>query len=210
MDELFVEAVLYSMGISNPKGYQEVLNTLWESAPSELEPILLDLEALKYKGAMDYLLALLEGSTIDEAVFGKHLMNIEFEQLNKEWNAEPNAPEVSISVSGNNVEVTFFLNAFQFENFNEQDTAKLVFHDCLQYRYGSPNDEGFYIFNQSRFKKLGIKWGEFYLVHNSDWEDVFPDCVHVSDQQHDGLKHYLFYFRDGTFECIARDYDLFF
>ena len=69
MDELFVEAVLYSMGISNPKGYQEVLNTLWESAPSELEPILLDLEALKYKGAMDYLLALLEGSTIDEAVF---------------------------------------------------------------------------------------------------------------------------------------------
>ena len=61
MDELFVEAVLYSMGISNPKGYQEVLNTLWESASSELEPILLDLEALKYKGAMDYLLALLEG-----------------------------------------------------------------------------------------------------------------------------------------------------
>ena len=30
MDELFVEAVLYSMGISNPKGYQEVLNTLYE------------------------------------------------------------------------------------------------------------------------------------------------------------------------------------
>ena len=73
MDELFVEAVLYSVGISNPKGYQEVLNTLWESASSELEPILLDLEALKYKGAMDYLLALLEGSTVDEAVFGKHL-----------------------------------------------------------------------------------------------------------------------------------------
>ena len=140
----------------------------------------------------------------------RHVMDSEFEQLNKEWNAEPNAPEVSISVSGNNVEVTFFLNAFQFANFNEQDTAKLVFHDCLQYRYGSLNDEGFYIFNQSRFKKLGIKWGEFYLVHNSDWEDVFPDCVHVSDQQHDGLKHYLFYFRDGTFECIARDYDLFF
>ena len=86
MDELFVEAVLYSMGISNPQGYQEVLNTLWESAPSKLEPILLDLEALKYKGAMDYLLALLEGSTVDEAVFRK--------RLRQQWNLQE-VPEAS-------------------------------------------------------------------------------------------------------------------
>ena len=135
-------------------------------------------------------------------------MNIEFEQLNIDWNAEPNAPEVTVSVLGKNVEVRFFLNNLQCENFDEQNIARLVFHDCLQYRYGSPNDEGFYIFNQSRFKNLGVKWGEFYLVHNSDWEKVFPDRVHVSDQSLDGLKHFLFYFKDGTFECIAKDYEL--
>lgn len=135
-------------------------------------------------------------------------MNIEFEQLNIDWNAEPNAPEVTVSVLGNNVEVRFFLNNLQYGNFDEQNIARLVFHDCLQYRYGSPNDEGFFIFNQSRFKKLGVKWGEFYLVHNSDWEKVFPDRVHVSDQPLDGLKHFLFYFKDGTFECIAKDYEL--
>ena len=135
-------------------------------------------------------------------------MNIEFEQLNIDWNAEPNAPEVTVSVVGNNVEVRFFLNNLQCENFDEQNIARLVFHDCLQYRYGSPNDEGFYFFNQSRFKKLGVKWGEFYLVHNSDWEKVFPDRVYVSDQSLDGLKHFLFYFKDGTFECIAKDYEL--
>ena len=31
-----------------------------------------------------------------------------FEQINKEWNAEPNAPEVEISVVGNDVSVEFF------------------------------------------------------------------------------------------------------
>ena len=67
-------------------------------------------------------------------------MNIEFEQLNIDWNADPNVPEVSITVSGYDVEVSFFLNAFQSGSCSENDKAKLVFHDCLQYRYGSPND----------------------------------------------------------------------
>lgn len=33
---------------------------------------------------------------------------IEFEQLNLGWNAEPNAPEVEITVLGNDVIVVFF------------------------------------------------------------------------------------------------------
>lgn len=133
---------------------------------------------------------------------------MEFEQLNKDWNAEPNAPEVEITVTGNDVVVEFYLNAFQFEAFNEGDKAVLTFRDCLQYRYGSPNDEGFYTFDQSRYKAFGVKWGEFYLVHDSDWKDNFPEPVAVSNQPTDELNHYLFYFRDGAFECIAKDYEL--
>ena len=133
---------------------------------------------------------------------------MEFEQINKDWNAEPNAPEVEITVTGNDVVVEFYLNAFQFEAFNEGDKAVLTFHDCLQYRYGNPNDEGFYDLGQSRYKVFGVKWGEFYLVHDSDWKDNFPDPVAVSNQPIDELKHYLFYFRDSAFECIAKDYKL--
>ena len=81
---------------------------------------------------------------------------MEFEQLNKDWNAEPNAPEVEITVTGNDVVVEFYLNAFQFEAFNEGDKVVLTFRDCLQYRYGSPNDEGFY--DHSRYKAFGVKW----------------------------------------------------
>ena len=130
-----------------------------------------------------------------------------FEQINKEWNAEPNAPEVEISVVGNDVSVEFFLNAFLFETYNEGDKAILTFRDCLQYRYGSPNEEGFYIHNQSRYKQFGVKWGEFYVILDSDWKSNFPNPIEVSSQPLDELKHFLFYFRDGTFECIAKSYE---
>ena len=130
-----------------------------------------------------------------------------FEQINKDWNAEPNAPEVEISVVGNDVIVEFFLNAFLFETYNEGDKAILTFRDCSQYRYGSPNEEGFYIHNQSRYKQFGVKWGEFYVIHDSDWKSNFPNPIEVSSQPLDELKHFLFYFRDGTFECIAKSYE---
>lgn len=132
---------------------------------------------------------------------------ITFEQLNIGWNAEPNSPEVQIEVIDSDVVIRFYLNAFMYENFSEGDKAILVFHNCLQYRVGSPNDEGFFCYGQSRYKKYGIKWGEFYLIHNSDWEIAFPDPIRVGDVEGE-KKHYLFYFRDETFECIASDYSI--
>ena len=132
---------------------------------------------------------------------------ITFERLNLDWNAEPNDPEVKIDVCGNDVIVEFYLNSFWYQQFSEDDRAKITFHNCYQYRYGSPNDEGFYSYNQSRFKKLGVKWGEFYLVHNSDWKDAFPEPIIVGGYA-DTVNHYLFYFRDATFECIAESYDI--
>lgn len=131
-----------------------------------------------------------------------------FERLNLGWNADPNAPEVNIQISGNDVIVRFFPNTSQYSAFSEGDIAVLTFHDCLKYRYGSPNDEGFYFFGESRYRSCGVEWGNFYLVRDSNPNDPFPDTVYVSDQRHDDMKHYLFYFRDGTFECFAGDYDL--
>lgn len=105
-----------------------------------------------------------------------------FEQLNIGWNAEPNAPEVDIKVHGDDVEVSFYLNHFLFPAFKEGDSARLHFSKVCQYRLGSPNDEGFYPYNQSRFKQYGVKWGEFYLVHDSDWQQTFPNPISVIQQ----------------------------
>lgn len=132
---------------------------------------------------------------------------ITFERLNLDWNAEPNDPEVKIHVCGNDVILEFYLNPFQYKQFSEDDRAKITFHNCYQYRYGYPNDDGFYSYNQSRFKKYGVKWGEFYLVHNSNWKDEFPEPIIVG-RYADNTNHYLFYFRDGTFECIAKSYNI--
>ena len=90
-----------------------------------------------------------------------------FEQINKDWNAEPNAPEVEISVVGNDVSVEFFLNAFLFETYNEGDKAILTFRDCLQYRYGSPNEEGFYIRDERR--AAGQSHREAWWMDDSDF-----------------------------------------
>ncbi|MBQ8935791.1 MAG: hypothetical protein IJ049_05280 [Oscillospiraceae bacterium] len=132
---------------------------------------------------------------------------ITFEQLNIGWNAEPNAPELNITVHGTDVVIRFYLNAFAYEGFSEGDMARITFHDCFQYRDGSPDHEGFYCHGKSRYKKYGVKWGEFYLVHHSDWKENFPDAVQVGTFN-DHLRHYLFYFRDETFECIAASYSV--
>lgn len=135
------------------------------------------------------------------------MKKITFERLNVDWNAEPNAPNVKIDVHKHDVVLEFYLNPFEYDNFSEGDKAKIAFRNCFQYRFGFPSDEGFYIYNQSRFKKYGVNWGEFYLVHNSDWKEDFPNPLVVGGQG-ENMKHYLFYFKDDTFECIAEKYDI--
>ncbi len=129
-------------------------------------------------------------------------MDTRFEQINSGWNAEPNAPEPKVQVSGSDVLLTFYVNAFQFEGFEEDELGILRFTQCQRYRLGPTNDEG-WVRGQCRFSKLAPKWGEFYLVSGDDallyaaddWKLVKPGS---------GVgKHFLFYFRDDTFECVA-------
>ena len=131
----------------------------------------------------------------------------EFIKLNDGWNAEPNAPDPCIKINGTDLVVSFLMGYFQFEECSEDDIGVLTFHNCVQYRMGT-NDEGFYMYGKDRFKPYGIKWGEFYRIDNSDWKTNFPDPIRVSDcSGSKGLNHYLFYFRDEAFECIAESYE---
>ncbi len=133
-----------------------------------------------------------------------------FIQINDNWNAEPNSPDVEIKVQNNDVIVSFYLNAFEFSEYAEGDKGIVTFYNCIQYRYGSPNDEGFYCFGQSRYKEFGVKWGEFYEIEDSDWRTNFPDAILLRNEIDSSkkYKHYLFYFKDGAFECIANSYSL--
>jgi hypothetical protein len=131
-------------------------------------------------------------------------MKATFQKLNEGWNAEPNAPSPSVEVHGKDVLVKFFVNPWQFPEFKEDEIAILRFVRCERYRLGSTNDEGWYL-GQCRFSKLAPNWGEFYLVQgDAELLDVPKDWRSVRPQSRAG-RHFLFYFRDETFECVAED-----
>lgn len=132
-----------------------------------------------------------------------------FVQLNEGWNADPNAPEPSVLVAGTDVSVTFFVNAFQFPEFNEGTKATLRFKNCQRFRNGPTDDEGWYM-GKCRYSRLAPAWGEFYSVSGTpdlllaplDWIDN-PHATHAGP-----ATHYLFYFKDETFECVADDWQV--
>jgi hypothetical protein len=129
-------------------------------------------------------------------------MKTTFHKLNEGWNAEPNVPVPSIEVQGEDVLLRFFVNPWQFPEFKEDEIGILRFVRCQRYRLGSTNDHGWYL-GQCRFSNLAPDWGEFYLVQGDaalldepkDWRSVRP--------QSSTGRHFLFYFRDDTFECVA-------
>ena len=126
-----------------------------------------------------------------------------FLKLNQGWNAEPNAPAPVVSVDGNDVILRFYLNAFRYPDFSEEEFGYLRFVTCERYRLGSTNDEGWYR-GQCRFGKLAPEWGEFYQISgNFSGVAEATDWHLLSTTLSSKLRHFLFYFRDNTFECLA-------
>jgi len=132
------------------------------------------------------------------------MLELNFHHLNPDWNAEPNAPEPTVSVIDRTVQLTFFLNPFAYDA-EEEEIARLSFVDSSIWRLGSTNDEGWYR-GQCRFSEIAPRWGEFYeiqgqvpLVHPGiEWHNLAESVR--SD------RHFLFYLRDHTFECRSRNW----
>lgn len=129
-------------------------------------------------------------------------MKTAFSQLNQDWNAEPNAPDPSIQIRKEDLVLKFLVNPFQFPDFERGETGILRFVQCERYRLGPPDDVGWHL-GRCRFSKLAPKWGEFYTIEGDsmvleaveDWRPLRPPTGRG--------QHFLFYFRDNTFECIA-------
>jgi hypothetical protein len=105
-------------------------------------------------------------------------------------------------VEGKDVLVSFLLNPFKFPQFAVEDMGSLRFLSCQRYRLGPTNDEGWYG-GQCRFSKLAPRWGEFYEVTGDLRLKQCPDDWVAVGPAQPALRHFLFYFRDETFECDA-------
>jgi len=68
------------------------------------------------------------------------------------------------------------------------------------------NDEGYYR-EQYRYKYSELPWGEYYEL-KTNWETDFPEKAEVlnSNTSRINLKHYIFFFKDNIFECVAENY----
>lgn len=127
-----------------------------------------------------------------------------FIRLNNGWNAEPNAPAEAARVAGQDILLEFDLNAFQFGEFSQCEKGVLRFVNCSRYRLGETNDEGWYR-GQCRFSSVAPAWGEFYaIIGDPNSTDGPDDWVVVQNSDAQNRTHFLFYFRDRTFECVAQ------
>ena len=131
----------------------------------------------------------------------------DYTRLNEGWNAEPNAPDVRITCEGDALRVSFILNSFVFPGYEHGQRATLTFPQCTRYRFGPPNDEGWYAGAHGLADPP--PWGEFYEIAPAvkrtnavnDW--VTGPAIATAGQSG---RHFLFYFRDDTFECEAADW----
>lgn len=132
-----------------------------------------------------------------------------YEQLNKNWNAEPNAPEPQMEKGEGYVEFKFELNPFLFDYIDKGDKGVLEFAEVYKLDFGAMNDEG-YFRGQHRFNNNILPWGEFYELFDSNWKIDFPKSSQIINSVIDKskLRHFIFFLKDNTIECLSLDYSL--
>ena len=129
-----------------------------------------------------------------------------FVQLNEGWNAEPNAPHPRIKVVGTDVFLKFFLNPYRFPQFDPDELGIIRFSACSRYRIGGTDDESWYR-GKCRYSAIAPAWGEFYEIVGTDVRLDEPTDWQVIETTSNASRHFLFYLRDETFECIAANWE---
>lgn len=115
-------------------------------------------------------------------------------------------PASESALRGGALNLSFTLNPWEFDA-EEGERAELIFSNCAKWRLGATNDEGWYR-GQCRYSEIAPAWGEFYEISGDDpRRDAPKDWREISPLQ-PAHRHFLFYLRDQTFECIAADWRL--
>jgi len=127
-----------------------------------------------------------------------------FFQLNDSWNAEPNDPAPEVQEDGSEVTLRFRLNPWAYDAATGEQ-GLLAFAGCSEWRLGSTNDEGWYR-GQCRYSAIAPAWGEFYEIVGPDGLAHAPIDWKATNRINAGKRHFLFYLRDGTFECFADEW----
>ena len=127
-----------------------------------------------------------------------------FLRLNASWNADPNDSKSFVDAADSMVWFRFLLNRFAYDA-QDGEFGCLIFSDCFAWRLGETNDHGWYS-GQCRYSRTAPEWGEFYELTGEDDLRDRPTDWRTPPVPGRGNRHFLFYLRDETFECIAADW----
>lgn len=98
------------------------------------------------------------------------------------------------------------------------NAEQITFIGTACFRVGDPNDEGFYggsdprIINDSLYSYKAfpkVEFGYFYEVLGFDWTNGLigegvEELIVRSDWKNHKLKHFVYFMKDGTFECLCK------
>lgn len=139
-----------------------------------------------------------------------NMSEIKLTKLNKHYESDPNVSSPKIRVDQKNLILSFELNYFKFP-FKEDQIGEIIFNNCYSYQSGKPNDEGFYLKDNPLWNKENfpdIEWNCFYEVHGVP-DSYVQNFKAVDENQNTSLtklKHYVFFMKEETFECLAESY----
>lgn len=121
-----------------------------------------------------------------------------FSQLNADWVANPDAPDVELNVDGDNVRVKFRLNSVRSD---ENTFGTLTFRKCSRWRWDSSDGHAWFISLNGR----DLKWGHFYRV-DGDGRAVTSDDWEIVGLEGANSFQFLLPCRDDTLEFVAEDW----
>jgi len=83
----------------------------------------------------------------------------------------------------------------------------ISFNHCISHKLGMPNDEAI---EGHPYEKYGLKPYSNFEVENSDWiaqlEKINSVHPYHKKERFERYKHYIFFFHDTNFECIAESF----
>lgn len=132
--------------------------------------------------------------------------SVDFIKISTDWNADPVSPEVDLKADNADLIMDVFLNYFVFSKFSEGDRVKIRFKNCSKYSLNICNDEG-YFYGQYRIKHDELPWGEFYELKSGVDRNLPAPVTKIQEDSEDN-NHYIFFFKDETFECLASGFEL--
>ncbi|MBI4359971.1 MAG: hypothetical protein HY564_02675 [Candidatus Jacksonbacteria bacterium] len=142
---------------------------------------------------------------------------IKLKELNLGFSSDVGAPMPVVLATEYKIHLLFYVAksnpnfdglSVHVRDVNEDIGLALVtFRNYQSYKFGMPNDEAI---RGHPYYAFGLSPYSFFEVENSDWikqlEQINSAHEHHNKELFNKYKHFIFFFHDSNFECVAESF----